>query len=86
MHRRGEIAWSVRVTAASDDRGETTLAEVDLLLLEQLSFGLSDEKIGSEMHLSVGAVRANIRGVVRELGARNREHAVAIALKTGLIR
>ena len=86
MHRRGEIAWSVKATAASADRGVPFLAEGDLLLLEQLSYGLTDEMIGSEMHLSVGAVRENIRGVLRELGATNREHAVAIALKTGLIR
>ena len=76
----------MRTTAASLDTGSPTLAEGDLLLLERLSYGVTDEMIGSEMQLSVGAVRANIREVVRTLGARNREHAVAIALKTGLIR
>jgi DNA-binding NarL/FixJ family response regulator len=63
-----------------------TLHKQDVLLLERLSHGLSDEMIGQEMHLSAEAVRANVRGVVSTLGARNREHAVAIALKTGLIR
>ena len=62
------------------------LARDDLLLLERLSYGIPDETIGSEMRMPVGAVRANIRAVVHTLGARNREHAVAIALKTGLIR
>jgi DNA-binding NarL/FixJ family response regulator len=63
-----------------------TLRERDVLLLERLSFGFTDQKIGEEIHLSTETVRANIRGVVRALGARNRAHAVAIALKTGLIR
>jgi DNA-binding NarL/FixJ family response regulator len=63
-----------------------TLHKREVLLLERLSHGLSDERIGEEMHLSAEAVRANIRGVVRTLGARNREHAVAIALKSGLIQ
>jgi DNA-binding NarL/FixJ family response regulator len=63
-----------------------TLREREVLLLERLSHGLSDQTIGEEMHLSAEAVRADIRGLVRSLGARNREHAVAIALKTGLIQ
>jgi DNA-binding NarL/FixJ family response regulator len=42
--------------------------------------------IGEEIHLSAETVRANIRAVVGALGARNRAHAVALALKTGLIQ
>jgi len=57
----------------------------ELFLLELISHGASDEAIGEELQVPVETVRASIRGVVRELGARNREHAVAIALKTGLI-
>jgi len=41
--------------------------------------------IGVEFDLTAGGVRANIRDVVRSLGARNREHAVALALEMGLI-
>jgi DNA-binding NarL/FixJ family response regulator len=61
------------------------LSERDELLLEYLSNGLTDDRIGDELHLSAETVRANIRKVVRSLGARNRAHAVALALKTGLI-
>ena len=75
----------MRATAASLGTNRV-LAEGDLLLLERLSYGANDETIGSEMDLSVIEVRAHIRDVVRSLGARNREHAVAIALKTGLIQ
>jgi DNA-binding NarL/FixJ family response regulator len=63
-----------------------SLRERDVLLLERLSHGLTDQMIAEEIHLSAETVRANIRGVVRALGARNRAHAVAIALKTGVIR
>jgi len=55
------------------------------MLLECVSFGLTDEQIGGETGLTADAVRANLRRVVRTLGARNRAHAVAIALKAGLI-
>ena len=57
----------------------------DLFLLELISHGASDEAIGEELRVPVETVRRSINGVVLELGARNREHAVAIALKTGLI-
>jgi DNA-binding NarL/FixJ family response regulator len=65
--------------------GPPALSERDELLLGYLSNGISDERIGHELHLSVETVRANIRRVVRSLGARNRPHAIALAMKTGLI-
>ena len=66
--------------------GRPSLSERDELLLEFLSNGLTDERIGEQLHLSSETVRANIRKVVRSLGARNRAHAVALALKTGVIQ
>jgi DNA-binding NarL/FixJ family response regulator len=70
---------------ANGDR-QPELEQSDVLLLERLSHGTTDEMIAEEIDLPVETVRANVRGVVRALGARNRPHAVAIALKTGLIR
>jgi DNA-binding NarL/FixJ family response regulator len=70
---------------ALEDR-RPALRDRDLALLEYLSNGMTDERIADEIHLSAETVRASIRRVVRSLGARNRAHAVAIALKTGLIR
>jgi DNA-binding NarL/FixJ family response regulator len=62
-----------------------SLSERDELLLERISRGLTDERIGEELHLSPETVRANVRRVVQTLGARNRTHAVALALRTGQI-
>jgi DNA-binding CsgD family transcriptional regulator len=66
-------------------RRPPVLAATDVKLLECVSFGLTDEQIAAEAGLSPEAVRANLRRVVRSLEARNRAHAVAIALKAGLI-
>jgi DNA-binding NarL/FixJ family response regulator len=74
----------VRATATS--LRNPVLEEADLLLLERLSYGITEEMIGWEMRLPVAMVRENISAVVSALGARSVEHAVAIALKTGLIR
>ena len=62
------------------------LSSRDERLLEFISNGMTDERIGEELHLSAETVRANVRKVVRTLGARNRTHAVALALKTGVIQ
>ena len=62
------------------------LHKSELRLLELLSHGLSDGMIGREFDVPTETVRSNIRDVVNALGARNREHAVALALKTGLIQ
>jgi DNA-binding NarL/FixJ family response regulator len=59
--------------------------DVDVRLLELLSHGFTDEMIGRELALTAKDVRSGIQGAVHALGARNREHAVALALKTGLI-
>ena len=61
------------------------LSERDEILLEYISNGMTDERIGEALHLSAETVRANVRKVVSTLGARNRTHAVALALKAGLI-
>ena len=62
------------------------LHKKDVRLLELLSHGLSDGMIGRELGVPADTVRTSIRGVVNALGARNREHAVALALKSGLIQ
>jgi DNA-binding NarL/FixJ family response regulator len=65
--------------------GLPVLAERDELLLQYLADGLSDEQIGDALQLAGAAVGADVRRVVAVMGTRNRAHAVAAALKTGLI-
>ena len=81
----GHSLAELTVAVALSD-GHPSLSERDEMLLEFLSHGLTEERIGEQLHLSSETVRANIRKVVRSLGARNRAHAVALALKTGVIQ
>jgi DNA-binding CsgD family transcriptional regulator len=57
----------------------------DGLLLEHISRGLTDERIGEKLQLSPDSVTAQVRRVVKAIGARNRTHAVALALRAGRI-
>ena len=61
------------------------LGERAELLLQSLADGLSDEQIAVSLDRSPEAVRGEIHDAVSAIGARNRSHAVALALKTGLI-
>jgi DNA-binding NarL/FixJ family response regulator len=61
------------------------LAERHELLLQYLADGLSDVQIGEALQLARADVGAEVSRVVAVMGTRNRAHAVAVALKTGLI-
>jgi DNA-binding NarL/FixJ family response regulator len=47
--------------------------------------GRTAEAIGDELGVSVETVRTHVRNVIRKLQARNRVHAIAIALERGEI-
>lgn len=47
--------------------------------------GMTAEAIGAELGVSVETVRTHVRNVIRKLRARNRVHAIAIALERGEI-
>jgi DNA-binding NarL/FixJ family response regulator len=47
--------------------------------------GLTAEAIGERLGISVETVRTHVRNVIRKLRARNRVHAIALALERGEI-
>ncbi len=55
-------------------------------VLEKLAEGHATEKVAELLHVSPHTVRSRIKSLLRKLGARNREHAVAIALTEGAIK
>lgn len=61
------------------------LSARDRMLLSHISRGLPDGRIAEVLDLSPEALRAAVCRVVDEMGARNRTHAVTLALRTGLI-
>lgn len=49
-------------------------------VLARLAEGRPTEEVAAMLHVSPHTVRSRVKAVLRKLGARNREHAVAIAL------
>jgi len=60
-----------------------TAREVDVLKL--VARGLGNKEIGDELGTAAGTVKAQIQSVLSKLGARDRTHAVTIALQRGII-
>jgi DNA-binding CsgD family transcriptional regulator len=54
-------------------------------VLERLAEGRAAEEVAELLHVSPHTVRSRIKSLLRKLEARNREHAVAIALSEGAI-
>ena len=54
-------------------------------IMHLMAEGLTAEAIGGELGVSVETVRTHVRNVIRKLQARNRVHAIALALERGEI-
>jgi two-component system, NarL family, response regulator DesR len=63
----------------------TPLSERESQVLQHLAHGLTTERVGKELFLSPATVRSYAENAMHKLGAHNRVHAVAIALRLGLI-
>jgi DNA-binding NarL/FixJ family response regulator len=54
-------------------------------IMHLMAEGMTAEAIGDRISVSVETVRTHVRNVIRKLQARNRVHAIAIALERGEI-
>jgi DNA-binding NarL/FixJ family response regulator len=66
--------------------GRRNLTRRELDVLELLAEGLQHEEIGRRLGISSETVRTHLRKASHRLGAATRTHAVATALRLGLIR
>ena len=81
--------WSV-VELAEQEREPVepltrSLTRREQEVLSLIASGADREEIAHELTISVATVRTHVRNVLRKLGARNRAHAIALAVQHGLI-
>lgn len=97
-----ELVRAVRVVAAGSTYVEATLASELLArraqaapsvlsgregeVLQRLADGMTTEQTAQDLFLSPGTVRSYAETAMQKLASRNRTHAVATALREGLIR
>lgn len=61
------------------------ISERQVTVLAHVADGLTYEQIGSRLHIQPDTVKMHLLRLRDRLGARNSSHAVAIAIRTGLI-
>jgi LuxR family transcriptional regulator, quorum-sensing system regulator SdiA len=66
-----------------EPRLTSTLTEREREVLELLAEGFTTGEVAKELSLSEHTVRSRIKAALGKLGARNREHAIAIAIREG---
>ncbi len=54
-------------------------------IMHLMAEGMTADAIGNQLNVSVETVRTHVRNVIRKLQARNRVHAIALALERGEI-
>lgn len=74
------------ILAAHDSETEVRVTERQRQVLRLVACGLSNLEIGQRLFLAEDTVKTILRLMFRELGARNRAHAVAIGFRAGWIR
>jgi DNA-binding CsgD family transcriptional regulator len=54
-------------------------------IMHLMAEGMTAEQIANQLSVSIETVRTHVRNVIRKLRARNRVHAIALALERGEI-
>jgi len=81
--------WPVNELTALTDAKTTAstgrLSEREREVLTLLTSGATTDDIAAELSVAPTTVKTHLRNALRRLGARNRAHAVALAVRTGEI-
>jgi DNA-binding NarL/FixJ family response regulator len=72
-----------RWTKATEGQPQLTSREVEVLRL--IAEGLANREIGDRLFLAEETVKSRVKTLLEKLHARSRAHAVAIALRSGLM-
>jgi DNA-binding NarL/FixJ family response regulator len=75
-----EIATQIAEHAADD-----ALTDREIDVLRRVGFGNSNKQIAAQLAISEGTVKAHMKSILPKLGARDRTHAVMIAVKRGIL-
>jgi len=75
-----EIASEIAEHAADD-----ALTEREVDVLRRVGSGNSNKQIAVQLAISEGTVKAHMKNILPKLGARDRTHAVMIAVKRGIL-
>jgi len=83
----GKICVPPEVAAQlAQHAGESDLTGRELEVLQHLVGGRRNRDIGDLLFISEDTVKAHMRHIMEKLGARDRTHAIAIAVRRGIMQ
>lgn len=65
--------------------GEEALTSREMQVLKELARGNANREIAAILNVTEGTVKAHMKGIIAKLGAKDRTHAVLLALKRGIL-
>ena len=85
VHRgRKRIPPEIAVEMA-EHHADDALTDREIEILRQVASGNANKIVADKLHISEDTVKAHLRSIFSKLDARDRTHAVTIALKRGII-
>ncbi len=75
-----EIAMELAQHAGEDD-----LSPREMEVLRELARGNANREIAESLSVTEGTVKAHMKRILSKLGAKDRTHAVLLALKRGIL-
>jgi DNA-binding NarL/FixJ family response regulator len=72
-------------TGIAEHAAEDALTAREIAVLQRVAAGKSNKLIAAELSVSEGTVKAHMKSILPKLGARDRTHAVMIAVKRGIL-
>ena len=82
---RGSLLGSEVVRNVAAHRGSETLSEREISVLRLVATGEQNRRIGAALNVSEQTVKTRMRNILAKLDARDRTHAVTIAMRRGFI-
>jgi len=64
---------------------QEALTEREIEVLRLIGEGLQNREIGKRLHISVPTVKSHVTSILAKLDARDRTHALSLALRRGLL-
>ena len=84
LRRRLDLAAAPPAADASGPLAGLSLTGRERQVLELLSTGASNRRIGRDLHISESTAGVHVSNVLRKLGVANRTEATAVAHRLGL--
>lgn len=85
LHPRAIAAMLERRYAPTAERPLRALSAREVAVLERVAEGMTNAEVGADLGISADTVKTHLARVLEKLGARDRTHAVARALRTGAL-